>query len=99
MKFILIAAATLVAGFHITSAQAQAVIDNPELCEQFYPNANCTDMGPGNPYTGGGNRDPFPEPQWHRDRVSHNGLREAQRPTRDTGAFSGLLGGAAGDKD
>lgn len=32
-------------------AQAQHVITNPGLCAQFYPNANCQNLGPGNPYT------------------------------------------------
>jgi hypothetical protein len=35
-----------------TSAQAQEVISNPGRCAQFYPNANCQNLGPGNPYTG-----------------------------------------------
>jgi hypothetical protein len=32
-------------------ASAQAVITNPGWCAQFYPNANCQNLGPGNPYT------------------------------------------------
>lgn len=31
---------------------AQEVIYNPGYCAQFYPNANCENKGPGNPYTG-----------------------------------------------
>ncbi len=31
---------------------AQAVISDPGYCAQFYPNANCENKGPGNPYTG-----------------------------------------------
>jgi hypothetical protein len=31
---------------------AQEVIYNPGYCAQFYPNANCQNKGPGNPYTG-----------------------------------------------
>ena len=34
----------------MTPALAQAVI----YCAQFYPNANCQNLGPGNPYTDGG---------------------------------------------
>jgi hypothetical protein len=33
---------------------AQAVIEDPGYCAQFYPNANCENLGPGNPYTDGG---------------------------------------------
>jgi hypothetical protein len=32
-------------------ANAQAVISEPGYCAQFYPNANCQNKGPGNPYT------------------------------------------------
>ena len=32
-------------------ASAQHVIYNPGWCAQFYPNANCQNYGPGNPYT------------------------------------------------
>jgi hypothetical protein len=35
-------------------ALAQAVIEDPGCCAQFYPNANCQNLGPGNPYTDGG---------------------------------------------
>jgi len=45
------AAAALIAA---TPALAQAVIDDPGYCAQFYPNANCQNLGPGNPYTDGG---------------------------------------------
>ncbi len=33
-------------------AAAQAVIWEPGFCAQYYPNANCQNKGPGNPYTG-----------------------------------------------
>jgi hypothetical protein len=32
-------------------AMAQAVMSEPAYCAQFYPNANCQNKGPGNPYT------------------------------------------------
>ncbi|WJR77327.1 hypothetical protein [Bradyrhizobium sp. NP1] len=35
----------------ITPASAQHVTSNPGWCAQFYPNANCQNYGPGNPYT------------------------------------------------
>jgi hypothetical protein len=34
-------------------AMAQPVISNPGRCAQFYPDANCQNYGPGNPYTDG----------------------------------------------
>jgi hypothetical protein len=36
-------------------AMAQAVVEDPGYCAQFYPNANCQNYGPGNPlYPGPG---------------------------------------------
>ena len=35
-------------------AVAQHVIRDPGRCAQFYPNANCQNYGPGNPYTSDG---------------------------------------------
>jgi hypothetical protein len=34
-----------------TQAHAQQVISEPGYCAFFYPNANCQNKGPGNPYT------------------------------------------------
>ena len=33
-------------------AMAQQVMGQPGYCAFFYPNANCQNKGPGNPYTG-----------------------------------------------
>jgi len=38
------------------SAMAQAVINNPGRCSAQFPNANCQNLGPGNPYTDNGYR-------------------------------------------
>ena len=54
MKFTLIGATVLVTAASATPALAQAVIEDPGYCAQFYPNANCQNLGPGNPYTDGG---------------------------------------------
>jgi hypothetical protein len=50
MKVALIGAAVLAAAL-ASPAKAQEVIYNPGYCAQFYPNANCQNKGPGNPYT------------------------------------------------
>jgi hypothetical protein len=50
----LIGAAAFAAVAFATPALAQAVIEEPGYCAQFYPNANCQNLGPGNPYTDGG---------------------------------------------
>jgi hypothetical protein len=44
--------ALLVGALTAGAATAQEVITNPSKCAQFYPNANCTNYGPGNPYRG-----------------------------------------------
>jgi hypothetical protein len=54
MKLALIGAAAVVAAGSATPALAQAVIEDPGYCAQFYPNANCQNLGAGNPYTNGG---------------------------------------------
>jgi len=45
-------AAAIVGAALASPAMAQQVIYNPGYCAQFYPNANCQNKGPGNPYTG-----------------------------------------------
>jgi hypothetical protein len=35
----------------MTPAMAQQVIYEPGYCAFYYPNANCQNKGPGNPYT------------------------------------------------
>jgi hypothetical protein len=54
MKLALIGAAAVAAAAFATPVLAQAVIEDPGYCAQFYPNANCENLGPGNPYTDGG---------------------------------------------
>jgi hypothetical protein len=46
------AAAVILSSAAAVPASAQQVIYNPGYCAQFYPNANCQNKGPGNPYTG-----------------------------------------------
>jgi hypothetical protein len=46
------AAAAALSSVLAGTALAQPVIDNPAKCANFYPNANCLNEGPGNPYTG-----------------------------------------------
>ena len=46
----LLGAAAALAMF-VGPATAQQVISEPGYCAFFYPNANCQNKGPGNPYT------------------------------------------------
>jgi hypothetical protein len=49
----ILGAAAILASALASPAMAQQVIYNPGYCAQFYPNANCQNLGPGNPYTDG----------------------------------------------
>jgi hypothetical protein len=51
-KFALLGALALLSAMAATPVAAQEVIYNPGYCAQFYPNANCQNKGPNNPYTG-----------------------------------------------
>jgi hypothetical protein len=44
------AVAAVLSGAIVTPVSAQAVIQEPGYCAFFYPNANCQNKGPGNPY-------------------------------------------------
>jgi hypothetical protein len=47
----LIAAVAFLSAATATPAPAQQVISEPGYCAFFYPDANCQNKGPGNPYT------------------------------------------------
>ncbi len=53
MKLALIGIAAVATAAFATPVLAQQVIEDPGYCAQFYPNANCQNTGPGNPYTDG----------------------------------------------
>jgi len=55
IKPALIGAAAVAAAAFATPALAQTIIEDPGYCAQFYPDANCQNLGPGNPYDDGGN--------------------------------------------
>src|SRR5260370_39384584 len=55
MKPALIGAAAVAAAAFATPALAQAIIEDPGYCAQFDPDANCQNLGAGNPYDDGGN--------------------------------------------
>jgi hypothetical protein len=80
MKFALIGAA-LVATALAAPASAQEVITNPGKCAQYYPNANCQNLGPGNPYTNRGYyqqgnwNNGYARMQYHRHHRMHRHMR------------------------
>jgi hypothetical protein len=71
MKFALIGATAVAAAAFVTPALAQAVISDPGYCAQFYPNANCQNLGPDNPDTDGG---------YYRDGNWQNGNAQTAEP-------------------
>ena len=56
-------------------ATAQQVISEPGYCAQFYPNANCQNKGPNNPYTG----------SYQRGLVQNNGMWSGDQTVGVTG--------------
>jgi hypothetical protein len=58
-RFKILGAAAILASALASPALAQEVITNPGKCAQYYPNANCQNLGPGNPYTGGYRRQAY----------------------------------------
>jgi hypothetical protein len=80
MKLALIGAAALAATAFATPVLAQAVIEDPGYCAQFYPNANCQNLGPGNPYTDGG---------YYRQLRNGNASMPRRAAAPDTGRYNG----------
>ncbi|WP_036052425.1 hypothetical protein [Bradyrhizobium sp. URHD0069] len=80
MKLAMIGAAAVAAAAFATPALAQQVIEDPGYCAQFYPNANCQNLGAGNPYTDGGyyrnnwrNGNASMAPRLHHRQRTHHG--------------------------
>ncbi len=48
MKALVLGAALLATALS-SQAHAQAAVEDPGYCAQYYPNANCQNYGPGNP--------------------------------------------------
>ena len=47
----IVGAGAALSAITMAPALAQAVISEPGYCAFYYPNANCQNKGPGNPYT------------------------------------------------
>jgi hypothetical protein len=73
----------------VTPVTAQPVMTEPGYCAFFYPNANCQNKGPGNPYTdpsyrrnGGQSSGPGPYPSTETVGVAPERPRSATTPYR-----------------
>jgi hypothetical protein len=63
--FKLIGAVAILSTTLATAVLAQPVVSEPGYCAQFYPNANCQNKGPGNPYT---------DPNYQRRSAGYDGM-------------------------
>jgi hypothetical protein len=88
IKSAMIAVAAIMAAAASTAASAQEVIYNPGYCAQFYPNANCQNKGPGNPYTDGS--------RYRNSQNSWGGYRNDPGVFWPAAAAAGIVGGAVG---
>lgn len=64
----LLAVVAVLSAAMATPAPAQQVISEPGYCAFFYPNANCQNKGPGNPYT---------DPNYQRGAVQYDRSRSS----------------------
>ena len=85
-------------------AMAQQVIYNPGYCAQYYPNANCQNLGPGNPYTDNYRRGAAYRTGWDSSARWDNGWDDSWNDDRwerrdsgfgRAGVAAGVVGGAA----
>ena len=63
----LIGVAAILSVIGAAPALAQQVIQEPGYCAFFYPNANCQNKGPGNPYT---------DPNYQRSQIAAGGYAD-----------------------
>jgi hypothetical protein len=89
-KLRLLGAAAILSTALASPVMAQQVVSNPGYCAQFYPNANCQNNGPGNPYTGDYQR----RTTWHNSYNRWDGDRDSGFWPGDVAA--GVVGGAIG---
>ena len=93
-KFKILGVAAILASALASPAMAQQVVSNPGYCAQFYPNANCQNTGPGNPYTGDYQRQTYRQNgNWQN---SYNRYDERDRGFWPADVAAGLVGGAVG---
>ena len=93
----ILGAAAILASALASPAMAQEVIYNPGYCAQFYPNANCQNKGPGNPYTGSYQRQAYGDNRtWHDSYNRWNGDGRSNTGFWPGDVAAGVVGGAVG---
>jgi hypothetical protein len=93
-RFKILGAAAILASALASPAMAQQVIYNPGYCAQFYPNANCQNLGPGNPYTGSYQRSGYRQNGYWQN--SYNRWDDRDRGFWPGEVAAGVVGGAVG---
>ena len=97
-RFKILGATAILASALASPAMAQQVISNPGYCAQFYPNANCQNTGPGNPYTGRYQRQVYRDQAYRQNGTWQNSYNRWDR--RDSfwpgDVAAGVVGSAAG---
>jgi hypothetical protein len=94
-QFRILGAAAILASALASPAMAQSVITSPGKCAQYYPNANCQNYGPGNPYTGSYQRRAYRHNgAWNDSYNRWDGDRNSGFWPGDVAA--GVVGGAVG---
>ena len=95
----ILGAAAILASALASPAMAQEVIYNPGYCAQFYPNANCQNKGPGNPYTGDYQRQVQRDQGYRQNGTwqnSYNRYDDRDRGFWPADVAAGVVGGAVG---
>jgi hypothetical protein len=98
----LLGAAVILSSALASPVMAQQVISNPGYCAQFYPNANCQNTGPNNPYTGDYRRRAAAQDgnwnngNWSNDGQRNTGWHDSWNDNRWDRHDSGFWPGAAG---
>lgn len=98
-KLKLLGAAAILSVAIATPVLAQEVIYNPGYCAQFYPNANCQNKGPNNPYTGDYQRRAYQNNNGYRDNSWNNNRNNSWSDNRrfwPGDVAAGIVGGTAG---
>jgi len=98
----ILGAAAILASALASPAVAQEVVYNPGYCAQFYPNANCQNRGPGNPYTGSYQRQAYRDQAYADQAYRDPAWRNSYNRWDDNSGFwpgdvaAGVVGGAVG---
>jgi hypothetical protein len=96
MKAKLFGLAVIAASALASPAMAQAVINDPGRCSAEFPNANCTNLGPGNPYTDGSYRSRARHVAYRHDHDRDHGWNRTHSGFWPADAAAGIAGAAIG---